>query len=167
MGVWCGPANEHTSERPCIVLLQDPGIDDEWSFQVGAGCEEEGIPLAWRSRSGNAHELARYAASESHLEVGIGLSGSEGAITFAKYPEKTAYLHETLKGPSYLRWLGQAAARFVKREPVPPLPDGELVKTSAAETPCREEPALGTDQEKVIEDLVSQILTIISEEGGR
>jgi hypothetical protein len=99
--------------------------------------------------------------------VGIGLSGSEGAITFAKYPEKTAYLHETLKGPSYLRWLGQAAARFVKREPVPPLPDGELVKTSAAETPCREEPALGTDQEKVIEDLVSQILTIISEEGGR
>jgi hypothetical protein len=169
MAVWCAPLNEHPKEKPCIVLLQDPSVNDKWSLQVGVGCEEEGIPLAWGSRPGNAHELARYAALESRLEVGIGLSGSEGAVTFAKYPEEKAYIHQTLKDASYLWWLGQVAARFVKREPIPPLPDRGEDKTASSERPLGDEGSaeMEMEQERLVADLVNQIVKKLYEEVGR
>lgn len=119
MNPWCRPVAEAKRERPTLLLLLGCGQEEAVALAVGAGCEEEGIPLVWERSEGGADELAREAAGRSRLEVGIGLDGKVGAVTFAKYPSPKAYLHIDVENLKTARWLGQAAARFVKRKPIP------------------------------------------------
>ncbi|MDD4364451.1 MAG: glycerol dehydratase reactivase beta/small subunit family protein [Synergistales bacterium] len=119
MNLWCRPAKQSPAERPAMVLLASPSVSEEEILALGAGSEEEGIPLVWERLEGDAASLAREAAGRSRLEVGVGLDGAAGAVTLAKFPEERGvYLRE--EGPDLpLRWIGQAAACLVKGEPLP------------------------------------------------
>lgn len=119
MNPWCRPVAEAKRERPTLVLLLGCGRDDAVALAVGAGCEEEGIPLVWERADDSADGMAREAAARSRLEVGIGMDGTTGAVTFAKYPSPEAYLRIEVEDLEAARWLGQAAARFVKSKPLP------------------------------------------------
>jgi len=106
--------------RPVIVLLLSEGCPEEWAGHVGAGCEEEGVPMAWgRMPNGRASSLAKEAAVLSRLEVGIGIDEKESAVTvfsLAEHPPYVTAFHG--KDPLALRWLGHNASRLVKREPL-------------------------------------------------
>lgn len=128
MNPWCRPATQEKQERPTLVLLLGCSRDENIALAVGAGCEEEGVPVIWERAEGQADELARQAAQRSRLEVGIGFDAEAGAVTFAKYPSPKAYLKTEVRNLETARWLGQAAACFVKSKPLPeksrPLPGG-------------------------------------------
>ncbi len=119
MNPWCRPAAQEKQDRPTLVLLLGCGRGDEIALAVGAGCEEEGVPVIWERADGGADELARQAARRSRLEVGIGIGSDAGAVTFAKYPSPRAYLKADADDLKSARWLGQAAACFVKSKPLP------------------------------------------------
>ena len=105
--------------KPCVWLITDLSWTEDDAKCVAAGCEEEGVPLAWDVRSGSAAELARAACLNSHLEVGIGLdAGREAAIALVHVSEHP-YVTQLAEGPEKLRWIGQAAARISKSQPVP------------------------------------------------
>jgi len=106
--------------RPVIVLLLSEGCPDEWAMHVGAGCEEEGVPVAWKKMSnGRASFLAKEAAVLSRLEVGIGVDEKESAVTTFSLSEHPPYITAFHGGdPLVLRWLGHNASRLVKREPL-------------------------------------------------
>lgn len=118
---WLGQVGNGSS-RPSIVLYASSSIEETAIKIVGAGSEEEGIPLLWGEKDAEAEELARDACMDSPLQVGIGLDEEKIAITFVSYHEEGAYLVKSFDDfdrSVLLRWAGQAAARFVKREPVP------------------------------------------------
>lgn len=142
MNPWCRPVAQEKQERPTLVLLLDR--EEAFALAVGAGCEEEGIPLVWERAEGGADELARKAAGRSRLEVGIGLDREVGAVTFAKYPSSEAYLRVEAEDMKTARWLGQAAARFVKSKPLPGR-ETDTEETPAAEIVSRPEarPVIG------------------------
>ena len=115
---WCGRAGEFPSDRPSVHLFVDPSVDNSVPLWIGAGCEEEGVPLSWEERPGDADALARAAAARSRLEVGVGLDGTGGAVALAKIPQRAYVVHPGTDRRT-LRFLGQAAARLAKGEPVP------------------------------------------------
>lgn len=122
MSAWFGRAGTKDAlpdEKPCVWLITDPSWSESDARRVAAGCEEEGVPLAWDVRAGGAWELARSACLSSRLEVGIGIdAGKDAAISLVQvsgYP----YVTRTADGPEELRWIGQAAARISKSQPVP------------------------------------------------
>lgn len=90
---------------PAILVIScgAPGLAD----QVLAGIEEEGVPavLARRSTDEDAHTLARSAALESSLSVGVGIDG-RGAVSVQ---------HEQLAGPTAGLHAGPAVSSAVAR----------------------------------------------------
>ncbi len=118
MATWCGRAGELPSDKPSVHLLVDASVDHSAARWVAAGCEEEGVPLAWDEGTGDADTLARQASTRSRLEVGVGVDPLGGAVALAKIPQR-AYVVEGGSDPATLRHLGQCAARLAKGEPVP------------------------------------------------
>lgn len=119
MSAWCFPFEKGTPDKPSIFLLVSTECPRESISEIGAGCEEEGVPLAWAVREGYAPELAAEAAIRSRLEVGIGL-GKEGAVvTFRKLGSTSGYVRFQGGSRKDLRNAGRAAGRLVKREPLP------------------------------------------------
>lgn len=121
MSAWfgrVGAGDALPDDKPCVWLITDASWSEGDAKAVAAGCEEEGVPLAWDVRSGAAAELARAACLRSRLEVGIGLdAGGEAAIALVHvsglpYITAAAELEK-------LRWIGQAAARMSKGQPLP------------------------------------------------
>ncbi len=105
--------------KPCVWLITDPSWTEEDAKYVAAGCEEEGVPLAWDVRPGDAAELARKACLSSHLEVGIGLDAAKGAAIALVHVSDRPYVTGAAEDVEKLRWIGQAAARISKSQPVP------------------------------------------------
>lgn len=122
MNAWLGRAGTSDalpSEKPSVWLLGDGSITEAAARGIGAGCEEEGVPLAWDVRPGDASDLARAACMSSRLEVGIGLDSSgEAAIALVSVTDRP-YLRFPVRDAADLRWIGQAAARISKGQPVP------------------------------------------------
>lgn len=87
--------------------------------EVCAGAEEQGIPTALLGSAAPAADAAgRHAASESRLEVGVGV-GVDGAVVVRHALVPDAVL--TLAGgssPAALRVLGGDAARIVAGLPL-------------------------------------------------
>jgi hypothetical protein len=109
--------------KPSVWLLTDASLGESEARAVAAGCEEEGVPLAWDVKSGSSSELARAACLRSRLETGIGIGTerkgaiAKGAIALVSVAD-APYLERDADTPSRLRWLGQTAARLSKGEPI-------------------------------------------------
>ncbi|MDR1651734.1 MAG: glycerol dehydratase reactivase beta/small subunit family protein [Synergistaceae bacterium] len=121
MSAWFGRVGSPDAlpeTKPSVWLVTDPSFDEASARHVAAGCEEEGVPLAWDVRSGNSPDLARIACLRSRLEVGVGIdSERRGAIALVSVAN-VPYLERSAATPGTLRWLGQTAARMSKGEPV-------------------------------------------------
>jgi hypothetical protein len=119
VNAWFGRADDALPEgKPAVWLLTDASFEESEAGAVASGCEEEGVPLVWGAESGSSSELARAACLRSRLETGIGIGRDRGgAIALVSVPD-APYLERDADTPSRLRWLGQAAARLSKGEPM-------------------------------------------------
>ncbi len=121
MSAWFGRAGGGDAlpeGKPAVWLVTDASFSEAQARVVGAGCEEEGVPLAWDVADGAADALARKACHRSQLEVGIGIdSRRNGAISMITVTE-APYVERTADTGAHLRWLGQTAARLSKGEPI-------------------------------------------------
>lgn len=120
---WCERLADVPPERPCIVLLLAAGVDERVAEAIGTGCEEEGIPAAW-TRALSPEDTAHAASLRSRLDVGVLVMDAKAAVGVAQIPDR-AWLDVGAAGPADWRWVGQAAARIVKGQPMPPRP-GEV-----------------------------------------
>lgn len=116
---WSLPVSEMPEQRPCIVLLLNPPLDAGIAERIGLGCEEEGIPLAWDSAK--PEDTPHAAALRSRLDVGIVAGEGRASLGVTQVPEG-AWMKVAVEGPEDWRWVGQAAARLVKGQPMPPRP---------------------------------------------
>jgi len=92
-----------------VALLSDTSP----AAALGAGFEEEGVPLAIESADGAAEALADEAAKRSELGIGVGGDSERLILVVAgrRYLEAAA---------SEARQFGHDAARIVARRPVRP-----------------------------------------------
>lgn len=120
---WCERLADVPPERPCIVLLLASGVDERVAEAIGTGCEEEGIPAAWE-RALTPEDTAHAASLRSRLDVGVLVMEARAAVGVAQIPDRP-WLDVGAAGPADWRWVGQAAARIVKGQPMPPRP-GEV-----------------------------------------
>jgi hypothetical protein len=98
--------------------------------ELCAGAEEQGIPTAILGSARDADAAGRHAASESRLEVGVGV-GSDGAVVVRHALVPDAILTAPAgTSAADLRLLGADAARIVAGLPLRMLPQAELSATS-------------------------------------
>jgi hypothetical protein len=170
MSAWfgrIGSDDELPEKMPAIWLVTDPSCPENRARFVADGCEEEGIPLAWDVRQGSAEDLAKFASLSSHLEVGVGLDAKGGAIALVAVTDKP-YITRAAESGKQLRWLGQAAARMSKSQPVPD-EGGEAVKprqVSKAEPARAEPPADETGEIEALVRMATAALLKEMQEGG-
>ena len=120
MSAWFGRVGGDAlpDDKPSVWLMTDASFGESEASAVASGCEEDGVPLAWDVKSGSSSELARTACLRSRLETGIGIGPERrGAIALVSVAD-APYLERDAPTPSRLRWLGQAAARISKGEPI-------------------------------------------------
>ena len=118
MSAWLGQWGHFPETKPAVFMLLGGGLPDDYIELIGAGCEEEGVPLCWDYHQGEAFSLAQDASKRSRLEIGIGVDNASVCVALRKVPMGP---YVTLKGYSRenLRWIGQAAARLSKGQPIP------------------------------------------------
>jgi hypothetical protein len=124
MNAWFGRVGSKDAlpdNKPSVWLVTDSSFTYEEALLVAAGCEEEGVPLAWDIKSGDfgeSAELSRMACLRSRLEVGLGVdSHRKGTISLVAVTD-APYIKRDADTPARLRWLGQTAARMSKGEPI-------------------------------------------------
>lgn len=118
---WCIPASSSPPERPGLVLLLDSPEKESLAAMIGTGCEEEGIPIVWDSVPSCEGHPAHAASMRSRLDIGIAVKGETASIGVSNLPGR-AWIEMDVHDDRLWRWLGQAAARMVKGQPLPPLP---------------------------------------------
>ena len=107
-------------EKPVVRILVAGDVDPEILDCIGWGLEEEGIPASQglASESATVTALARQAACESRLHVGIGVSGRyrEAALQHRDMPDEKPLLTAPvgMDAREELIRLGKNAARLVK-----------------------------------------------------
>ena len=102
--------------KPNIVInaTREAGIEAKIR-EIQAGIEEEGVPWVSEYKEGlDALLLAYQAACTSALGVGIGVSGDEICIHYAKLPQEKPLFSIKAGGISSWRCCGYNAARLVK-----------------------------------------------------
>jgi hypothetical protein len=121
MNAWFGRVGSRDAlpdNKPSVWLVTDSSISYEEALFVAAGCEEEGVPMAWDIKSGSSAELSRMACLRSRLEVGVGVdSHRKGALSLVAVTG-APYMERKADTPARLRRLGQTAARIAKGEPI-------------------------------------------------
>ena len=93
-----------------VAFLADGALKRD----LAAGFEEEGVPLRCEPASGDAEALARAAAREAELGLGVGGDASRLVLVLAAAPGRP-YLSAP---PGSARAFAQAAARVVARRAV-------------------------------------------------
>jgi len=121
MNAWFGRVGSKDAlpdNKPSVWLVTDSSFTYEEALCIAAGCEEEGVPLAWDIKSGASAELSRMACLRSRLEVGVGIdSDRKGTLSLIAVTD-APYIEHDADTPARLRWLGQTAARISKGEPI-------------------------------------------------
>ena len=125
---WCEPVDKMAVDRPCVMLSLHKPVDEKVVDYIGAGCEEEHIPVAW-SVADDLSETPHDVSLRSRLQVGIVAEQGRAYIGVVHLPGKI-WLDAEMKTQQLWRWLGQAAARVVKSQPMPPTPK-ELARQRA------------------------------------
>lgn len=142
------------TERIAVHIIEVEPVPEEIRAPILWGLEEEGIPSAIRSESeGDARQLAKKAAVQSPLNVGIGIDGAAGAVALHHRDlpnEKPLFLvgPKEMK-PEVLRRLGANAARLAKGEPLILGDEGSSTETSQRDSRLPQEP---------LEQIVAQVL---------
>ena len=95
-----------------VALLADPALERD----LAAGFEEEGVPLRCEQARGDAEALARAAARDADLGLGIGGDAGRLVLVLAAAPGRP-YLEAP---PDRARTFARAAARVAARRPVGP-----------------------------------------------
>ena len=121
---WCIPASSSPPERPGLVLLLDSPEKESLAAMIGTGCEEEGIPIVWDFVPSCEGHPAHAASMRSRLDIGIAVKGETASIGVSNLPGR-AWIEMDVHDDRLWRWLGQAAARMVKGQPLPPPPRDE------------------------------------------
>jgi hypothetical protein len=111
------------AEKPVVRILVSGEVAPEMLHCICWGLEEEGIPASWDKavEDTTTIALAKRAACESRLHVGIGISGGlrEAALHHRDLPDEKPLLIAAV-GPEAqeeLVCLGKNAARLVKGNP--------------------------------------------------
>ena len=92
------------------IVLSAPATLATALEAAAAGCEEEGVPSRATVGAGTAAALARVAARESALGIGLGIDATHACVALASWPAPY------LTGPlADARRLGQDAARIAVR----------------------------------------------------
>jgi hypothetical protein len=93
-----------------IALLSDPAV----AAALAAGFEEEGVPVTVAAADGDAEALARAAAREALLGIGIGGDAERLALVLTG-----ATARPYLSGPTAeARAFGRDGARIAARRPI-------------------------------------------------
>jgi hypothetical protein len=125
-------------DRPVAVWITGPDpVPDGLLEPILWGLEEEGIPAEMRPpAAGTAAELAKLAADNSPLNVGIAICAADRAVALhhrdLAAPQPLFVLRPDELEPARLRRLGVNAARLVKGNP---LAIDEPVAGPATESP--------------------------------
>ncbi|MDR3255787.1 MAG: glycerol dehydratase reactivase beta/small subunit family protein [Synergistaceae bacterium] len=167
MGAWfgrIGSSDALPEKMPAVWLVTDPSFSESRARFVADGCEEEGIPLAWDVKQGNADELARFASLRSQLEVGIGLDANGGAIALVAVTDKP-YITRGADSSKRLRWLGQAAARISKSQPIPD-EGGEKQAPAKPSIPTKAELSAEDEIAEIVRMATAALLKEMQEGGG-
>lgn len=111
--------NATVAQRPDICIKCAPGVQLSALRNVQLGMEEEGIPFHLAAEEARpARELAKSAADESRLDVGVGIDANYLVLTHAKLEESKPLFEVAFsEGDEAQRSLGANAARLVKRTP--------------------------------------------------
>jgi hypothetical protein len=168
MNAWSGRVGSENAlpeTMPAVALITNKRRCEELARYVGAGSEEEGIPLSWDVSDGLAADLARRACMSSRLEIGIGVdergNGAIAMVTVTGAP----YIERRADTPEDLRWLGQAAARISKSQPINR--ERVNVEASAAEiSPERTAPTQASSEKLPGDDFESVVSAIVRELTG-
>ncbi|MBU2442413.1 MAG: glycerol dehydratase reactivase beta/small subunit family protein [Nanoarchaeota archaeon] len=111
-------------EKPAVRILVSGEVAPEMFNCIIWGLEEEGIPASWEKvvEDTTVIALAKRAASESRLHVGIGIGGGlrEAVLHHRDLPDEKPLLIAAV-GPEAqeeLVRLGKNAARLVKGNPL-------------------------------------------------
>ena len=109
-----------SGEQPAIVLRFDRAVSPSLVRAFALGCEEEGVPSDSRVGTGDSVTLARQAAAESTLFVGVGIDGS-GAIALHDHRlgELPPLLFDAAGTVDIARRFGVAAGRLARGRPLP------------------------------------------------
>jgi hypothetical protein len=111
-------------DKPTVRILVAGDVAPEMLQHISWGLEEEGIPASQDEVPGNisAVALAKRAAGESRLHVGIGVSGwlQEAALYHRDLPDDKPLLKAAVDPTAgdALVGLGKNAARLVKGNPL-------------------------------------------------
>jgi hypothetical protein len=95
-----------------VALLADRALERN----LAAGFEEEGVPLHCELASGDAATLARAAAGDADLGLGIGGDAHRLVLVLAAAPGRPYLEAPTERARAFAR----AAARVAARRPVGP-----------------------------------------------
>lgn len=108
------------TERPTISLFAQEQLSDAVISNVLHGAEEEGVPIVvTKTTSTDTFAIALDAATQSHLDIGIGISGHMAIITTRQLPKSHPYLVTGFGVDAEAdRAIGANAARLVKRSPL-------------------------------------------------
>lgn len=149
---------------PSLCLVLDPTLGETTVRRVAEGCEEEGIPLSWDEKTGTAADLARFACMRAQLGVGIGVdregNGAVAMVTVTEAP----YVTRRAVEPEELRWLGLAAARISKSQPIMHAERTEA-QTKTAPAVLAELPETAPAEHEIVAALVHEILKKMQEGG--
>ena len=113
----------YVKDKPAVKIEASTQVPDKIMAPIMWGLEEEGMPAEVRiGKQGSANRLAKQAANDSPLNVGIGIEVAQATVALhhRNLPEEKPLMllatHHL--DAEHLRRLGANAARLVKNEPL-------------------------------------------------
>jgi hypothetical protein len=154
------------TDRPVAVWIVGPHpLPDGLLQPILWGLEEEGIPAETQpSAAGTVAEMAKLAADGSPLNVGIAVSGADGAVALhhrdLAASQPLFVLRPAELEPALLRRLGANAARLVKGNPLA-VEDEPAAPTEPAASTEAIAPTEAAAPAEVSRDLVNEIVPLV------
>jgi hypothetical protein len=159
------PPSSQTDRPVAVLIVGRQPLPDDLLQPILWGLEEEGIPAETQpSAAGTVAEMAKLAADESPLDVGIAVSDTDRAVALhhrdLAASQPLFVLRAAELEPALLRRLGANAARLVKGNPLAV----EAEPAEPAEPAAHIEPATPSEPitlNQDFQDLVDEIVAMV------
>ena len=168
-----GPEVHNAQEKPAVLIYVRKPENNRLIHPILLGLEEEGIPWKVCSfESQDLYRLAKQAADDSRLDVGLGIDSQTNRI-FVQHiglsAEKPLLVYDSADSDHEIaRQAGENAARLVKRQPLllntPVSSQSEQLRPGGEPKPGENPDPLRSDEESI--DLIKRIVTTIIELNG-